>query len=47
MPTADAELIQRARDLAPAVRSRAEEAARLRRPVDGSIRELAEADTDD
>lgn len=44
MPATDAELIQRARDLAPAIRSRAEEAARLRRPVDDSIRELAEAE---
>jgi alkylation response protein AidB-like acyl-CoA dehydrogenase len=44
MPATDAELIQRARDLAPTIRARAAEAAALRRPVDASIRDLADAE---
>lgn len=44
MPATDAELIQRARDLAPGIGGRAVAAAELRRPVDESIRELADAE---
>lgn len=43
MPTAD-ELIQRARDLAPGIKARAAEVAKLRRPHDDSIRELIDAE---
>ncbi len=39
----DAELIERARARAPAIKARAAEAAQLRRPHDETIRELAEA----
>lgn len=44
MPATDAELVQRARDLAPTIRARAAEASALRRPHDDSIRELADAE---
>ena len=44
MPATDAELIQRARDLAPRVRARAAETERLRHPHDDSIRDMIEAE---
>lgn len=43
MAVSDAELIERARALAPAIQSRAAETAKLRRPHDDTIRELIEA----
>lgn len=44
MPATDAELIQRARDLAPRIRERAAETERLRHPHDESIRDMIEAE---
>lgn len=44
MPATDAELIQRARDLAPRIRERAAETERLRHPHDASIRDMIEAE---
>lgn len=44
MPATRAELVERARALAPAIRARAAEAAQLRRPHDDSIRELIDAE---
>lgn len=44
MPATDAELIQRARDIAPAIRARAAETAELRRPHDDSIRDMIDAE---
>lgn len=44
MPATPAELLDRARALAPAIRARAAEAAMLRRPHDDSIRELIDAE---
>lgn len=43
MSLTKAELVQRARDLAPAIKERAAEAAIRRKPADESIRELADA----
>ena len=43
MPATQAELIQRARDLAPAIQARAAETAASRKPADASIRELVES----
>ena len=44
MPATDAELVRRARDLAPAIRARAAETAALRKPHDASIRDLIDAE---
>lgn len=44
MPATDADLIQRARDLAPGIRARAAAAAEQRRPHDDTIRELIDAE---
>lgn len=44
MPATPAELLDRARALAPAIKARAAEAATLRRPHDDSIRELIDAE---
>lgn len=44
MPATDAELIQRARDIASRIQERAAETERLRRPHDDSIREMIEAE---
>ncbi len=44
MPATHAELVERARALAPAIRARAAEAAALRKPVDASIQDLIDAE---
>lgn len=44
MPATDAELIERARALAPGIRARAQQAAELRKPHDDSIRELIDSE---
>ena len=43
MSSIQAELVQRAKDLAPAIKARAAETAAMRKPADASIRELEEA----
>ena len=44
MPASDAELIQRARDIAPRIKARAAQTAELRRPHDDSIRDMVDAE---
>lgn len=44
MPASDAELIERARALAPAIKARAAQAAELRKPHDQSIQDMIDAE---